>query len=403
AANRRDLSISADGNTLYAANTLGHTIAVINIAGDANTLVRVMPVGGLSTDVKVAGRWGIVSGHETNSVLNEPETGHGMPKVVNGKAIRNTGAPLGYLPVMTDATRATTFDDIGTELNVFDTATNRFVYRYVDFERDKSMLVTPGAIVALGDHEAGQKIIGGSGAEQMTVRGDLLFVSQLHSDEIEVFRVNQAPADPSGILTELGMQFTGGITPQGVAISPDGQTLFVANMQTEDVSFLGVGSDGSLTRQGVLPVGVTDQTPDPVKGGNGDHLFATHEEVGLRWLFTQSYSDDGQKSCGHCHWQSRHDGNQWNVGGNAVGGPKAVPQNKDLSDNWPQWFEGLLNNMSAYASSCNGELNVAERRTALFPQATLAERLQARDAFVRQKTAENSQAIGRSDLSGDAF
>src|SRR5207237_6607393 len=101
------------------------------------------------TDVKVAGRWGIVSGHETNSVLNEPETGHGLPKKVNGVAIRNSGAPLGYLPVMTDATRATTFDDIGTELNVFDTATNRFVYRYVDFPRHLSLPVARGALVDL--------------------------------------------------------------------------------------------------------------------------------------------------------------------------------------------------------------------------------------------------------------
>ncbi|HJZ76677.1 MAG TPA: YncE family protein, partial [Vicinamibacterales bacterium] len=119
--NPRDLTISADGKTLYVANTLGHTIAVVNIAGDANKLVRTMPVGGLSTDVKVAGRWGIVSGHETNNFLNQPETGHGMPKIVDGVAVRNTGKPLGYLPVMTDATKATTFDDIGTELNVFDT------------------------------------------------------------------------------------------------------------------------------------------------------------------------------------------------------------------------------------------------------------------------------------------
>jgi len=402
-ANPRDLTMSADGNTLYVANTLGHTIAVIDVTGDANRLVKTMPVGGLATDVKVAGRWGIVSGHETNTVLNETETGHGMPKIVNGVAKRNNGQDLGYLPVMSDATRATTFDDIGTELNVFDTSKNLFVYRYVDFERDKSMLAVPGQVVDLGDHQAGQKIIRGSGAEQIAVHGDLLFVSQLHSDQVEVFRINQAPADPSQILTQLSMQFTGGITPQGVAVSPDGQTLFVANMQTEDLSFLGVNADGTLTRQGFVAVGVTDHTPDPVKGGNGDHLFSTHEEVGLRWLFTQSYSDDGQKSCGFCHWQSRHDGNQWNVGGNAIGGPKAVPQNKDLSDNWPQWFEGLTNSMSGYASTCNGELNVAERITALFPQAALADRLQARDAFVRQKTAENSRAIGRPELSGDAF
>jgi len=174
-------------------------------------------------------------------------------------------------------------------------------------------------------------------------------------------------------------------------------------MQTEDVSFLGVGPDGKLTRQGFVTVGVTGKTPDPVKGGNGQNLFATAEEIGLRWFFTQSYSDDGQKSCGHCHWQSRHDGSQWNVGANAVGGPKVCPQNKDISDNWPEWYEGLNNDMTAYASACNGELNVAERRTALFPQATEVERLHARDAFVLRKTEENSRAIGRPELSGKAF
>jgi hypothetical protein len=284
---------------------------------------------------------------------------------VNGVAIRNTGAPLGYTPVMTDATRATTFDDLGSELNVFDTTTNRFVYRYVDFERDRSIITVPGQVVDLGDHAPAQEIIRGSGPEQLFVKGDLLFVSQLHSDKVEVFRINQSPASASQILTHLGLQFTGGITPQGLAVSPDGATLYVANMQTEDVSFLSISPTGTLTRNGYLAVGVTDKTPDPTDGGNGDHLFATHEESGLRWLFTQSYSDDGQKSCGHCHWQSRHDGGQWNVGGNAIGGPKISPQNKDTSDNWPEWFEGLSSDMNSYASSCNGELVGAENRSVL--------------------------------------
>jgi DNA-binding beta-propeller fold protein YncE len=401
--NPRDLDLSPDGNTLYVANTLGHTIAVIDVAADANRLVRVMPVGGLATDVKIAGRWGIVCGHETNSVLNRPETGHGLPKIVNGAAIRNNGTPLGYTPVMSDATKATTFDDLGSELNVFDLTSNLFVYRYVDFERDLSMLAKAGEVVDLHDHEAGQKIIRGSGPEQMFVRGDLLFVSQLHSDKVEVFRIDQNPSSLKGILTETGIEFTGGITPQGVTVSPDGRTVFVANMQTEDVSVLSVDANGLLSRQGFITVGVTDKTPDPSKGGNGAALFATHEEEGLRWFFTQSYSDDAHKSCGFCHWQSRHDGNQWNVGGNAVGGPKATPQNKDVSDNWPQWFEGLSNDMVGYASSCNGELINAERRTALFPQETLEERLLARDAFILRKTAENSVTIGRPELKGKAF
>lgn len=399
----RDLDLSADGSTLYVANTVGHTIAVINVAGDTNTLVRNLPVGGLATDVKIAGRWGIVSGHDTSNVMNGPETGHGLPTVQNGVAIRNNGQPLGYQPLMTDTTRATTFDDLGSTLSIFDTATNLFVYRYVDTGRDLSMLVTAGQTVDLGDHEAASKIIRGSGPEQLWVRGNFLFVSQMHSDKVEVFSIDQNPASPSAILGARGFEFTGGITPQGITVSPDGQTVYVANMQTEDISILHVDAAGALTRQGLVTVGVTGSTPDPSHAGsNGSNLFATDEEVGLRWFFTQSYSDDGQKSCGHCHWQSRHDGSQWNVGANAVGGVKAVPQNKDLSDNWPEWFEGLNNNMTAYASACNGELVQAERVTTLFPQANLTDRFAARESYVQNQTAANSAAIGRPELSGDA-
>lgn len=404
----RDLALSSDGTTLYVANTLGNRIAAINVANDANQFVKTLPLGGLATDVKVAGRWGIVSGQETNNCLNQPETGHGLPTNVAGQFVKNNGQPLGYLPVMSDCTQATTFDDIGTELNIFDTATNRFVFRYVDVGRNQSLLANPGVVTTIQDCPspripACQELIQGSGAEQMFVRGDLLFVTQLHSDKVEVFRINQNPVGPADILSEIGLEFTGGITPQGIVVSPDGKTVYAANMQTEDVSFLGVDATGKLTRQGVLPVGVTSATPDPTKGGNGQGLFATHEEVGLRWFFTQSYSDDGQKSCGFCHWQSRHDGAQWNVGANAIGGVKISPQNKDLSDTWPEWFEGNNNDFTAYASACNGELIVADRPTALFPQANLTDRLHARDQFVKQQTAANSSAIGRSDLNGDAF
>jgi DNA-binding beta-propeller fold protein YncE len=400
-ANPRDLALNEDGSRLYVANTLGHTIAVINTA-----LLRLennMTVGGLATDIEIAGRWGIVSGHSTTNALNGPETGNGMPKRVGDSFIRNNGAPLGYLPVMSDTTKATTFDDLGSNLNIFDTSTNLFVFRYVDKDRNKSMLAAEGQVTDLGDWSAAETIVRGSGPEQIFVRGDFLFVAHMHSDNVEVFRINRTTTNPAAVLTPLGIELTGGITPEGITVSPDGRTVYIVNRQTEDVSFLAVDGNGKLTRIGHVPVGVTNTTPDPTTGGNGQNLFATAEEQGLRWLFSSSYSDDGQKSCGHCHWQSRHDGSQWNVGANAIGGPKVCPQNKDISDNWPEWYEGLSSDMNSYASSCNGELVVAERRTALFPQQLLADRLRARDEFVLRKTEENSKAIGRPELNGKAF
>ena len=403
--NPRDLDLSADGRTLYVANTLGHTIAAIDVSGDANTFVKTLPVGGLSTDVKIAGRWGIVSGQETNTKLNERETGHGVPtKDANGVAIKNNGQPLGYTPVMSDATKATTFDDLGSELNVFDTSTNKFVYRYVDEGRDLSQLVIPGQFFDLHDHVDAQKIIKGSGPEQMVLKSNMLFVTMANSDKVQAFRINQNVTDPSQIISPLGIEFTGGITPQGVEAAPDGKTIYVANLQTEDVSFLGVDANGNFSRQGYVPVGVTPATPDPTKGSNGQGLFATDEEVGFRWFFSSAYSDDGHKSCGFCHWDGRQDGCQWNVAANAVGGVKVCPQNKDISDNWPEWYEGLNNDFMAYASACNGEVLLGERApTPLFPQANQADRMQAREQFVLQKTAENSAAIGRPELNGKAF
>ena len=134
----------------------------------------------------------------------------------------------------------------------------------------------------------------------MALRGGLLFVTMTNSEKVQAFRVNQNVSDPAQILSPLGIEFTGGITPQGVEVAPDGRTIYVANMQTEDISFITVDANGNLSRQSYLPVGVTPSTPDPTTGSNGQGLFATDEEVGLRWFFSSAYSDDGHKSCGFC-------------------------------------------------------------------------------------------------------
>jgi hypothetical protein len=91
------------------------------------------------------------------------------------------------------------------------------------------------------------------------------------------------------------------------------------------------------------------------------------------------------------------------MSGRTLVGLTVCPQNKDISGNWPEWFEALNNDMTAYASACNGELNVADGPTALLPQPALSDRLRARDNYVLSKTDENSLAIGRKELKGTAF
>ena len=214
---------------------------------------------------------------------------------------------------------------------------------------------------------------------------------------MEVFKINETPTDVSQVLTQAGFDFTGGITPEGVEVSADGKTVYVANCHTEDVSFLGVDTNGKLTRQGYLAVGVTNKTPDPTKGGNGSNLFATDEEVGLRWFFSSAYADDPPiagnddrirctESCGFCHWEGRQDGCQWDAGRERHWRGEGLLANKDISDNWPEWYEGLNNDFLAYASACNGEALGGERDPiALFPQPDQEDRFHAREEYVLQR------------------
>jgi hypothetical protein len=66
------------GNTLYVANTLGHTIAAINVANDAQHPDESVTRRRTFNRCKSGpARWGIVSGQNTNTPLNGRETGHG--------------------------------------------------------------------------------------------------------------------------------------------------------------------------------------------------------------------------------------------------------------------------------------------------------------------------------------
>ena len=143
----------------------------------------------------------------------------------------------------------------------------------------------------------------------------------------------------------------------------------MANMQTEDLSFLAVDATGKLTRQGTLAVGVTGQNarPDQRRQRRRACLPPTKKQGcgGSSALPTPMTARNRAGSATGKAGMTARSGT-WAAMRSA--GPKISPQNKDISDNWPEWFEGLSTTMNSYSSSCNGELIVAERKTALFPQ-----------------------------------
>jgi hypothetical protein len=61
--------------------------------------------------------------------------------------------------------------------------------------RDFSQLVVPEKSSTCRITSPLKRLIRGSGPEQMFVRNNLLFVTMLHSDKVEVFKINQAPTD----------------------------------------------------------------------------------------------------------------------------------------------------------------------------------------------------------------
>ena len=59
----------------------------------------------------------------------------------------------------------------------------------------------PGTYLICGSRGPGGRV---GAAGFMFVPGNPLFVAQLHFDKVEVFRINQNPASPAGILTGVG-------------------------------------------------------------------------------------------------------------------------------------------------------------------------------------------------------
>ena len=373
-----------------------------------------MPVGGLATDVKIAGRWGIVSGHDASNVMNGPETGHGLPTVQNGVAIRNNGAAA-RLPAADDRR------DQGDHLRRHRQHAQRLRHvdqpvrvslrrrrpRSVDARRRRAR---PSTSATTRPRRRSSRAAAPSSC---SVRGNF---AVRRADALRQGRgVQHRPepgvtvGDPDRARLRVHRRHHAA-GHHGVAGRPDR-----LRRQHADRGRLvprrrraAARSRGRASSRSASPAarrtrrGPSGGSSGPGGGGGGAAPAPSCSAPTRRSACAgSSRSRTPTMARSRAVIATGRAATTAASGTSAptrIGGVKAVPQNKDLSDNWPEWFEGLNNNMTAYASACNGELIQAEKVTTLFPQASLTDRLAARDTFVQSATAANSAAIDRSEL-----
>ena len=120
--------------------------------------------------------------------------------------------------------------------------------------------------------------------------GTLGFVSGMGSNNIIVI-------DDAGSRFGAMPPIPVGEGPTGLALSPDGSTLFALNRFAGSVSVVSVSSLAETAR-----VPFHDATPTAIKTGR-KHLFDTHKNSGL-----------GQAACASCHLDGRNDRLAWDLG-----------------------------------------------------------------------------------------
>ncbi|MCW1921779.1 discoidin domain-containing protein [Luteolibacter arcticus] len=107
---------------------------------------------------------------------------------------------------------------------------------------------------------------------------------------------------------------TGGLAPDGLAISPDGSRLYVHNFMSRTVTVLATstvcsGFCGTSPLKAIVPTVTTDALPADVLLGK--QIFYNSEDPRL--------SSDSYMSCASCHLDGGHDGRVWDFSGMGEG------------------------------------------------------------------------------------
>jgi YVTN family beta-propeller protein len=283
--NLRQLSVSADGAKVYASRFItpplpGEGTAVVRTPATAGAQVLEINAATMS----LTRTWVLAHGNAEDG----ENQGRGVPNYL-GAAVISPDGTQAYVPGKLDNVLRGTLRD-GQALNFQNTvraASSRLVLTGTNAgSEDRSRRV---------DHDNASL----ASAALFDRRGSLLFVALETSREVAVLDAHSG--------RQL-MRFDVGRAPQGLALAPDGNTLFVNNFMDRSV-------------------GVFDLRPLLAQGLYNVPLLATLNAVGTEKLTAtvlrgkQFFYDardtrlarDSYMSCASCHSEGGHDGRTWDL------------------------------------------------------------------------------------------
>jgi YVTN family beta-propeller protein len=217
---------------------------------------------------------------------DDEDTGRGLPNYVSTIAINPDGSEA-WVPSKKDNIERGLGRD-GLPLNFESTV--RSIVSQIDLNSE-----TPAEITAKR-HDFNDR--GMASSVVFSPLGNLAFVTTQGTSTVEVMDAY------TGILRS-GFD-TGGLAPQGLAISPDGSRLFVQNFMSRSVTVFSVGnlcanSCSSTTHLAEIETVSTESLPDVVL--RGKQLFYDASDPRI--------NQDSYISCAACHLDGGQDGRIW--------------------------------------------------------------------------------------------
>jgi len=306
--NPMPVGLSPDGAKVYVGDEGGMTVRVYS-AADLAPIAELF-LNAPIFDLEPMGGWVVVT------TLNDT---NGLPCERDGDYPGVQGD--GIFPQITDHTCSRGFADVQNEIAFIDPAADRVAIRYTSDSAEIS------EVDREGDYDPSLMKVQGSLPYTIAVAGPArAWVTMGSSWEVAELALDGAlpPAAPK---LEMSRVFDTGMAPRGLSVTPDGQTLVVANLLSETVSLIST-QDGARVDVAV---------------GKVEPAFpATSAEIGELLFHTSKLATDGDISCIHCHPDVENDGKNWNVDVVRGFGRRSAMMLRDVHETRPLLIEGVF-------------------------------------------------------------